>query len=138
MLQKFNSNNSSFTIDEGDELPSLKQANVFVSNKVRLALVQGEKDRFWLFCQVNSLVSRLIVVAERILLMYSHFSIFCVITSSQRRNSPQFPHSQTHNKNLLNNLLTKIQAYVAGVDSDALFNNRGFKAELNDSFPYYD
>jgi branched-chain amino acid aminotransferase len=56
-----------------------------------------------------------------------------VITSSQRRNNPQFLDSKIHHNNLLNNILAKIQANVAGADAAVMLDNQGFVSELNDT-----
>jgi branched-chain amino acid aminotransferase len=50
-----------------------------------------------------------------------------------RRNNPQFLDSKIHHNNLLNNILAKIQANVAGADAAVMLDNNGFVAELNDT-----
>ena len=52
-------------------------------------------------------------------------------STSQRRNGPQFLDSKIHHNNLLNNILAKIQANVAGKDAGLMLDDRGFVAELN-------
>ena len=83
--------------------------------------------------RLNSAGSCLIVLAEWKPLVYDNTSGIRVITSSQRRNSPQFLDSKIHHNNLLNNILAKIQANVAGVDAAVMLDNNGFVAELNDT-----
>jgi branched-chain amino acid aminotransferase len=56
-----------------------------------------------------------------------------VITSSQRRNNPQFLDSKIHHNNLLNNILAKLQANVAGMDAAIMLDHLGFVSELNDA-----
>ena len=56
-----------------------------------------------------------------------------MISTSQRRNSPQFLDSKIHHNNLLNNIIAKIQANVAGKDAGMMLDERGFVAELNGS-----
>ena len=53
-----------------------------------------------------------------------------LVTSATRRNSPQFLDNHIRHNNLLNNILAKIDANVAGVD-DAMLDDRGFLAETN-------
>jgi branched-chain amino acid aminotransferase len=50
-----------------------------------------------------------------------------------RRNNPQYLDSKIHHNNLLNNILAKIQANVAGVDAGLMLDINGFVAELNDT-----
>src|SRR5690606_26947929 len=47
------------------------------------------------------------------------------------RNSPLHLDSKIHHNNLLNNILAKIQANVAGVDAGLMLDAQGFVAELN-------
>ncbi|MEJ7646299.1 MAG: aminotransferase class IV [Chryseolinea sp.] len=49
------------------------------------------------------------------------------------RNSPQFLDYKIHHNNLLNNILAKIQATVAGVDAAVMLDLMGFVAELHDT-----
>ena len=65
-------------------------------------------------------------------LVYDNETGIRVITSSMRRNNPQFLDSKIHHNNLLNNILAKIQANVAGVDAAVMLDHQGFVAELND------
>ncbi|MEM6831693.1 MAG: aminotransferase class IV, partial [Bacteroidota bacterium] len=75
----------------------------------------------------------LIVLAEWKPPVYDNESGIRVITSTQRRNAPQFLDSKIHHNNLLNNILAKIQANFAGVDAAIMLDERGFVAELNDT-----
>jgi branched-chain amino acid aminotransferase len=54
-----------------------------------------------------------------------------LITSSVRRNSPEFLDSKIHHNNLLNNILAKMQANHAGADDAVMLDDRGFLAETN-------
>jgi branched-chain amino acid aminotransferase len=83
--------------------------------------------------RLNSLGSCLIVLAEWKPLVYDNESGIKVITSSIRRNGPQFLDSKIHHNNLLNNILAKIQANVAGVDAAVMLDDHGFVSELNDT-----
>jgi branched-chain amino acid aminotransferase len=75
----------------------------------------------------------LIVLAEWKPLVYDNNTGIKVITSSIRRNNPQFLDSKIHHNNLLNNILAKIQANVAGADAAVMLDSNGFVAELNDT-----
>jgi branched-chain amino acid aminotransferase len=66
-------------------------------------------------------------------LVYDNASGITVLSSSQRRNAPQFLDSKIHHNNLLNNIIAKIQANVAGKDAGLMLDERGFVAELNGS-----
>src|SRR6187549_2858786 len=100
---------------------------------IRLTLTRGEKVTSGMDPRLNNAGSCLIVLAEWKPLVYDNTSGIRVITSSQRRNSPQFLDSKIHHANLLNNILAKIQANVAGVDAAVMLDNNGFVAELNDT-----
>ncbi|MFN3940166.1 MAG: aminotransferase class IV [Chitinophagales bacterium] len=54
-----------------------------------------------------------------------------LITSSVRRNSPQNLDSKIHHNNLINNILAKIEANIAGADDALMLDNSGFVAETN-------
>lgn len=99
---------------------------------IRLTLTRGEKVTSGMDPRVNTKGSCLIVLAEWKPLVYDNNSGIRVITSSVRRNNPQFLDSKIHHNNLLNNILAKIQANVAGVDAALMLDNNGFVAELND------
>ncbi len=54
-----------------------------------------------------------------------------LITASIRRNSPQTLDSKIHHNNLLNNILAKIEANVAGADDAVMLDLHGFVSETN-------
>jgi branched-chain amino acid aminotransferase len=83
--------------------------------------------------RLNQNGSCLIVLAEWKPLVYDNDHGIKVISTSQRRNSPQFLDSKIHHNNLLNNIIAKIQANVAGKDAGLMLDDRGFIAELNGS-----
>jgi branched-chain amino acid aminotransferase len=110
------------------------QANKMKENThIRLTLTRGEKITSGMDPRLNTKGSCLIVLAEWKLLVYDNTSGIRVITSSQRRNNPQFLDSKIHHNNLLNNILAKIQANVAGVDAAIMLDDHGFVSELNDT-----
>lgn len=100
---------------------------------IRLTLTRGEKITSGMDPRLNQKGSCLIVLAEWKPLVYDNVKGIRVITSSQRRNNPQFLDSKIHHNNLLNNILAKIQANVAGVDAAIMLDHNGFVAELNDT-----
>lgn len=100
---------------------------------IRLTLTRGEKITSGMDPRLNTKGSCLIVLAEWKPLVYDNSRGIRVITSSQRRNNPQFLDSKIHHNNLLNNILAKIQANVAGVDAAVMLDHQGFVAELQDT-----
>lgn len=110
------------------------QANGMTTDThIRLTLTRGEKITSGMDPRLNTSGSCLIVLAEWKPLVYDNEHGIRVITSSQRRNSPQFLDSKIHHNNLLNNILAKIQANVAGADAAVMLDDHGFVAELNDT-----
>lgn len=100
---------------------------------IRLTLTRGEKITSGMDPRLNQNGSCLIVLAEWKPLVYDNDHGIKVISSSQRRNAPQFLDSKIHHNNLLNNIIAKIQANVAGKDAGLMLDERGFVAELNGS-----
>lgn len=100
---------------------------------IRLTLTRGEKVTSGMDPRLNQKGSCLIVLAEWKPLVYDNKKGIKAITSSQRRNNPQFLDSKIHHNNLLNNIIAKIQANVAGVDAAVMLDEHGFVSELNDT-----
>jgi branched-chain amino acid aminotransferase len=100
---------------------------------IRLTLTRGEKVTSGMDPRLNTTGSCLIVLAEWKPLVYDNDSGIRVITSSQRRNGPQFLDSKIHHNNLLNNILAKIQANISGMDAAIMLDHFGFVSELNDA-----
>ena len=100
---------------------------------IRLTLSRGEKVTSGMDPRLNQKGSCLIILAEWKPLVYDNESGVKVITSTQRRNGPQFLDSKIHHSNLLNNILAKIQANIAGADAAIMLDEGGFVAELNDT-----
>jgi branched-chain amino acid aminotransferase len=100
---------------------------------IRLTLTRGEKITSGMDPRLNTKGCCLIVLAEWKPLVYDNDSGIRVITTSQRRNNPQFLDSKIHHNNLLNNILAKIQANVAGADAALMLDMNGFVSELNDT-----
>lgn len=100
---------------------------------IRLTLTRGEKITSGMDPRLNTKGSCLIVLAEWKPLVYDNTSGIRVITSAQRRNNPQFLDSKIHHNNLLNNILAKIHANIAGMDAAIMLDHAGFVSELNDA-----
>jgi branched-chain amino acid aminotransferase len=100
---------------------------------IRLTLTRGEKVTSGMDPRVNQAGSCLIVLAEWKPPVYDNQQGIRVITSSIARNSPQHLDSKIHHNNLLNNILAKIQANVAGADAAVMLDAYGFVSELNDT-----
>ena len=97
---------------------------------IRLTLTRGEKVTSGMSPHWNRSGCALIVLAEWKAPVYDPRGIR-LITSSIRRNTPQCLDSKIHHNNLLNNILAKIEANVAGVDDALMLDIRGFVAETN-------
>lgn len=112
---------------------TLKANGMDRNTHIRLTLTRGEKITSGMDPRLNTKGSCLIVLAEWKPLVFDNETGIRVITSSQRRNSPEFLDSKIHHNNLLNNIIAKIQANVAGVDGALMLDRNGFIAELNDT-----
>lgn len=97
---------------------------------VRLTLTRGPKVTSGMSPTFNRAGCTLIVLAEWKAPVYGDSPIR-LITSSIRRNSPATLDSKIHHNNLLNNILAKIEADLAGVDDALMLDLNGFIAETN-------
>jgi branched-chain amino acid aminotransferase group I len=97
---------------------------------VRLTLTRGSKVTSGMSPRFNRSGSCLIVLAEWKAPVYDRNGIR-LITSAIRRNTPACLDSKIHHGNLLNNILAKIQADVAGMDDALMLDVDGFAAETN-------
>jgi len=97
---------------------------------IRLTLTRGKKITSGMSPRLNQYGSCLIVLAEWKLPVYDQDGIR-LITSAIRRNSPQCIDSKIHHNNLINNILAKIEANVAGVDDAIMLDLDGFVSETN-------
>ena len=97
---------------------------------IRLTLSRGEKITSGMDPRLNEAGSCLIVPAEWKAPVYEQGGIR-LVTSAIRRNSPQFVDSKIHHNNLINNILAKIEANVAGVDDALMLDVHGFVSETN-------
>ena len=97
---------------------------------IRLTLTRGEKITSGMDPRLNQAGCCLIVLAEWKPPIYEAAGIR-LITATTRRNSPLCLDSKIHHNNLLNNILAKIEANVAGVDDALMLDIHGFVAETN-------
>lgn len=108
----------------------------FVANEMydgahaRLTLTRGPKVSSGMSPTNNRAGCTLIVLAEWKPPVYGDAGIR-LITSSTRRNSPATLDSKIHHNNLLNNILAKIEADLAGADDALMLDLHGFVAETN-------
>jgi len=97
---------------------------------IRLTLSRGRKVTSGMSPHFNRYGPCLIVLAEWKLPVYAATGIR-LITASVRRNPPQCVDSKIHHNNLINNILAKIEANVAGVDDAVMLDIHGFVSETN-------
>ncbi|MCY4204612.1 MAG: aminotransferase class IV [Bacteroidetes bacterium] len=97
---------------------------------VRLTLTRGEKTTSGMDPRLNVFGPTLIVLAEWKKPVYAESGIR-LITSSVRRNTPQCLDSKIHHNNLINNILAKIEANLAGVDDAVMLDIHGYLSETN-------
>ncbi|MCI4671630.1 MAG: aminotransferase class IV [Bacteroidia bacterium] len=97
---------------------------------IRMTLSRGLKTTSGMDPLLNQFGSTLIVLAEWKPPIYDKSGIR-LITSSIRRNSPSCIDSKIHHNNLINNILAKVEANVAGVDDALMLDLNGFVAETN-------
>ena len=97
---------------------------------IRLTLTRGMKTTSGMSPHFNQYGPCLIVLAEWKPPVYATSGIR-LITASIRRNPPQCIDSKIHHNNLINNILAKIEANVAGVDDAIMLDIHGYVSETN-------
>jgi branched-chain amino acid aminotransferase len=110
---------------------TLRANHMFKDTHVRLTLTRGEKLTSGMDPRLNTLGCTLIVLAEWKPPVYDNNHGISIVTSTIRRNSPNHVDSKIHHNNLINNILAKIQANVAGADAALMLDDYGFLSELN-------
>lgn len=98
---------------------------------IRLTLTRGEKTTSGMSPEFNVFGPTLIVLAEWKPPVYDNDAGIRLITSAIRRNTPECIDSKIHHNNLINNILAKIQANLAGVDDALMLDVHGFLSETN-------
>jgi branched-chain amino acid aminotransferase group I len=97
---------------------------------IRLTLTRGLKVTSGMSPEFNRSGCCLIVLAEWKAPVYPTNGVR-LITAAIRRNTPQCIDSKIHHNNLINNILAKIEANVAGVDDALMLDIHGFVSETN-------
>ena len=109
---------------------TLRANNMRDGAHIRLTLTRGEKVTSGMSPHFNQSGPCLIVLAEWKAPVYDAGGIR-LVSSAIRRNPPQCVDSKIHHNNLINNILAKIEANVAGVDDAIMLDVEGYVAETN-------
>ncbi|NGP77968.1 aminotransferase IV [Balneolaceae bacterium YR4-1] len=110
---------------------TLKANGMKDETHIRLTLTRGKKVTSYMDPKVNRYGPTLIVLAEWKPPIHEEKKGLRLITSSIRRNPPQCIDSKIHHNNLINNILAKIEANVAGVDGAVMMDIEGYVSEVN-------
>lgn len=110
---------------------TLKANGMKDETHIRLTLTRGKKVTSYMDPKVNQYGPTLIVLAEWKPPIHKEKKGLRLITSSIRRNPPQCIDSKIHHNNLINNILAKIEANVAGVDGAVMMDIEGYVSEVN-------
>lgn len=97
---------------------------------IRLTLTRGVKVTSGMDPRLNTTGPTLIVLAEHKPPVYDKAGL-SLITSSVRRFPPDCLDPKIHHNNLIQSILAKIEANVAGADDALMLDTRGFVAETN-------
>lgn len=97
---------------------------------IRLTLTRGLKITSGMDPRLNQAGPTLIVLAEFKAPVYDKQGIR-LITATYRRPGPDVLDPKIHHNNLINSILAKMQANLAGVDDALMLDSRGFVAETN-------
>jgi len=114
-----------------DEIRRTLEANRMTDGvHIRLTLSRGVKITSGMDPRLNQSGPTLVVLAEFKAPVYSKAGLE-VVTSSVRRFPPDCLDPKIHHCNLIQSILAKIEANVAGADSALMLDREGFVAELN-------
>jgi branched-chain amino acid aminotransferase len=97
---------------------------------IRLTLTRGVKITSGMDPRLNQSGPTLIVLPEHKPPVYDTGGI-TLVTASVRRPAPDVLDPKVHHNNLLNSILAKIEANIAGADDAVMLDHRGFVAETN-------
>ncbi|MFT5290132.1 MAG: branched-chain amino acid aminotransferase [Planctomycetota bacterium] len=97
---------------------------------IRLTLTRGVKVTSGMDPRLNQSGPTLIVLAEHKAPVYGQKGL-SLITSSVRRFPPDCLDPKIHSANLIQSILAKIEANVAGADDALMLDKHGFVAETN-------
>ena len=109
---------------------TLEANSMFDGVHIRLTLTRGVKVTSGMDPRLNQSGPTLIVLAEHKPPVYDKRGI-TLITSSVRRFPPDCLDPKIHHCNLIQSILAKIEANVAGADDALMLDVRGFVAETN-------
>lgn len=97
---------------------------------IRLTLTRGVKVTSGMDPRLNRSGPTLIILAEWKQPVYGRDGL-ALITSSVRRFSPDAMDPKIHHNNLIQSILAKLEANVAGADDALMLDAQGFVAETN-------
>ncbi len=97
---------------------------------IRLTLTRGVKLTSGMDPRLNQSGPTLIILAEHKPPVYDKSGL-SLVTSSVRRFPPDCLDPKIHSNNLIQSILAKIEANVAGADDALMLDTRGFVAETN-------
>lgn len=109
---------------------TLAANQMFDQVHIRLTLTRGVKITSGMDPRLNQSGPTLIVLAEHKAPVYEKSGL-SLITSSIRRFPPDCMDPKIHHNNLIQSIMAKIEANVAGVDDALMLDTRGFVAETN-------
>src|SRR3954469_24232266 len=109
---------------------TLRANQMYDGVHIRLTLTRGVKVTSGMDPRLNQAGATLIVLAEHKAPVYDTTGL-SLKTASVRRPAPDVLDPKIHHANLLNSILAKIEANVAGADDALMLDARGFVAETN-------
>jgi branched-chain amino acid aminotransferase len=109
---------------------TLAANDMFDGVHIRLTLTRGVKITSGMDPRLNQQGPTLIVLAEHKAPVYTRAGL-SLVTSSVRRFPPDCLDPKIHHNNLVQSILAKIEANVAGADDALMLDTRGFIAETN-------
>jgi branched-chain amino acid aminotransferase len=115
---------------------TLEANGMFDGVHIRLTLTRGVKFTSGMDPRLNTQGPTLIVLAEHKAPVYSKGGL-SLVTSSVRRFPPDCLDPKIHHNNLIQSILAKIEANVAGADDALLLDQRGFIAETNATHVFF-
>ena len=109
---------------------TLEANRMFDGVHIRLTLTRGVKITSGMDPRLNQSGPTLIVLAEHKAPVYARDGL-SLVTSSVRRFPPDCLDPKIHHNNLIQSILAKVEANVAGADDALMLDQRGFIAETN-------
>src|SRR5919107_818689 len=109
---------------------TLRANRMYDGVHIRLTLTRGVKVTSGMDPRLNGSGCTLIVLAEHKAPVYDTTGLR-LVTASVRRPGPDVLDPKIHHNNLLNSILAKMEATLAGADDAVMLDGRGFVAETN-------